>query len=94
MNATVVFCPGRLRLDSPDVAEVIDAGKKQIRQDGELVVDMESWEKCDTAAVCLLLELLRVAKKNRCRLVVRNISEQLSKLLNLYQINIFFPPAN
>ena len=85
-----VFTPESVVFDNfvTIVAEI----KSKIRQDKHLVLDMaKASDNFDSAAVCLLLELMRDARRNKHTLEIRNVSGRLKKLLKLYQLEPLVP---
>lgn len=72
----------------------MEAGCAKIQADGALVVDLGQMRRCNTATVCLLMELQRAARQKNCRLRVINADRQLVKLLNLYQLGAWWAEAS
>ena len=68
------------------MSRLIYEGSGKVNDNGELTVDFGKLEHSSTITICLLLELMRVARKRECRVKTVNVPSQLEKLLNLYQI--------
>lgn len=79
-----VFAPAGLSLSN--AAGAIADGIAKMPLDGGLIVDMENMQHCDSAAICLLIEMFRNGQKKNCRIEVRNIGEQLKKMMHLYRL--------
>ena len=79
-----VFCPEGL--DAASLGRLIYEGCGKINDNGELTVDLGKLGYSSTITICLLLELMRVARQRKCRVKTVNVAPQLRKLLSLYQI--------
>lgn len=83
-----VFAPAGLTL--PNSAAIIADGRSKITPNGSLVVDMQNLQQCDSAAVCLLIELFRAGNKKNCQITIRNPGAQFKKMLKLYRLGKVF----
>lgn len=61
-------------------AEVLQRTARLFREGGRLTFDLGNLERADSAGVALLIEWLRLARKNQVRLGLEHLPEQLENL--------------
>lgn len=72
----------------------IEAGRRQIRQNGELTIDATNLADGNTLAVCALIAWRRTAMAENCQLRFINIPTRLQQLIDLYQLRELLTPLN
>lgn len=91
-GAVIVFHPGRVNF--ANLARAVAAGDNQMPVGGQFQVDMRDSPECNTAVVCLLIELLRIGSAKGCRLEIVHPSPQLISLINLYRLGALLLPSS
>jgi phospholipid transport system transporter-binding protein len=84
---------GGLRVSGPltiaNVAALAESGKQQFGDGGELLIDLAGATEVDSAALSLLLEWRREARRRNTRLSFRNLPPSLQSLAALYGVSEF-----
>ena len=69
-----------------NVAALAEAGKQQFSDGGELVVDLGEVTEVDSAALSLLFEWQREARRRNIKISFRNLPASLKSLATLYGV--------
>ena len=69
-----------------NVATLAEEGKQRLGDGGELVVDLGEVTAVDSAALSLLLEWLREARRRNIKMSFRNLPASLKSLATLYGV--------
>ncbi len=81
----------QLRVSGPltiaTVAATCEAGRPEFRGGGEVVVDLAGATEVDSAALSLLFEWRREAKRHATHVAYRNLPESLRSLATLYGVS-------
>jgi phospholipid transport system transporter-binding protein len=68
------------------VTALCEAGKQQLGDGGDLVVDLAAVTEVDSTALSLLFEWRRAAQRKNLHIVFRNLPESLKSLAALYGV--------
>jgi phospholipid transport system transporter-binding protein len=58
---------------------------------GELEVDLSGVSRADSAAIALLIDIQRQARRRKCGIRFRHLPEQLSQILRLSELHEILP---
>ena len=70
-----------------NVAALAEEGKQQFGDGGELVVDLDEVAEVDSAALSLLFEWQREARRRSIKISFRNLPASLNSLATLYGVS-------
>ncbi|HEX6691022.1 MAG TPA: STAS domain-containing protein [Burkholderiales bacterium] len=88
---------GRLLLSGPvtlgNVAELLEAGRRELAADGVATVDLAGVTDLDSSALALLLAWLRDARAAGRSLAFVNLPEGLRTIARLYGVEDLLPAA-
>ena len=88
---------GRLLLSGPvtlgNVAELLEAGRRELASDGVATVDLAGVTDLDSSALALLLAWLRDARAAGRGLAFTNLPEGLRTIARLYGVEDLLPAA-
>jgi phospholipid transport system transporter-binding protein len=73
------------------VAATCEAGRAELRGGGEVVVDLAGASEVDSAALSLIFEWQREARRHDTRLWFRNLPASLQSLAALYGVSELIP---
>ena len=74
-------------LNIANVAALAEAGKQQLGDGGELVVDLGEVTEVDSAALSLVFEWQREARRRKIKISFRNLPASLKSLAALYGVS-------
>ena len=69
-----------------NLPQLIEEGRGRLTPGGCLRVDLSGMKRCDSATICLLLDLLREGNRSGCQLKIQSAPAGLEKLASLYQL--------
>lgn len=82
------FSPGAISSDN--IEQVVAIGVAQMLKGGELIVNLGGIGVSNSMVVCALIEWACAARKKGCRVMFKNMSTSLERLLCLYQMGGVF----
>ncbi len=79
-------------IDFKNFTTYLDFTRNLIAKDGSIIIDLSEIKRCNSAAICILLAAQRECNSKNCkiRFIYPKETNQLSKLLTLYNLDQFF----
>lgn len=77
-------------LDFQSVAEIMD-GVEGLLTSESVIIDMAAVGQCNSAALALMLECLKIAQQKHLKIKYHNLPEQLRVIARAYGIEQFLP---
>lgn len=74
-------------------AEVLQRTARLFQEGGRLTFDLRNLERADSAGVALLIEWMRLARKNRVRLCLEHLPDQLENLMRVSGVDALLPSS-
>ncbi len=81
---------GHLTIET--VNDIWQQGCEKIRQSAgsPMIVDLSKVSHCDSAGVAMIIDWLRVAKKNNKQLILKNLPEQMRAIVEVSGLSKLF----